>query len=145
MPPRLTFPRFDHIYKRCRLNADHSKDISCIFWKYLNDNRTESSSNRASLVALATVGAPALARAIHQPATQDSQQMYTGPDVAWSWPVYQRDGVIIAFARPDLAVTGSGLSSAAPVVDTASIALSSVQLLAPFLCVARQQWVAAKF
>ena len=51
--------------------------------------------------------------------------MYTGPDVAWSWPVYQRDGVIIAFARPDLAVTGSGLSSAAPVVDTASIALSS--------------------
>ena len=38
-----------------------------------------------------------------------------------------------------------GLSSAAPVVDTASIALSSVQLLALFLCVALQQWVAAKF
>src|SRR5438067_1177865 len=50
-----------------------------------------------SLVALATVGtAPAPARAIHQPATQDSQQMYmyTGPDAAWSWPedfLYQRD------------------------------------------------------
>jgi hypothetical protein len=29
------------------LNDDHSKDISCIFWKYLNDKRTESSSNRA--------------------------------------------------------------------------------------------------
>ena len=39
--------------------------------------------------------------------------------------LYQRDGAIIAFARPDLAVAGSGLSSAAPVVDTASIALSS--------------------
>jgi hypothetical protein len=39
--------------------------------------------------------------------------------------LYQRDGEIIAFARPDLAVAGSGLSSAAPVVDTASIALSS--------------------
>ena len=39
--------------------------------------------------------------------------------------LYQRDGAIIAFARPDLAVTGLGLSSAAPVVDTASIALSS--------------------
>jgi hypothetical protein len=38
-----------------------------------------------SLVALATVGtAPALARTIHQPAPQDSQQMYmyTGPDAA---------------------------------------------------------------
>ena len=33
--------------------------------------------------------------------------------------LYQRDGEIIAFARPDLAVAGSGLSSAAPVVDTA--------------------------
>ena len=31
--------------------------------------------------------------------------------------LYQRDGAIIAFARPDLAVAGSGLSSAAPVVD----------------------------
>ena len=39
--------------------------------------------------------------------------------------LYQRDGAIIAFARPDLAAAGSGLSSAAPVVDTASIALSS--------------------
>ena len=42
-----------------------------------------------SLAALATVGnAPALAGTIHQPATQDSQQMYmfTDPDVAWSWP-----------------------------------------------------------
>ena len=39
--------------------------------------------------------------------------------------LYQRDGEIIAFARPDLAVAGSGLSSAAPVVDTASTALSS--------------------
>jgi len=42
-----------------------------------------------SLAALATVStAPALARTIHQPATQDSQQnyMYTGPDAAWSWP-----------------------------------------------------------
>jgi nucleotide-binding universal stress UspA family protein len=29
----------------------------------------------------------------------------------------QRDGEIIAFARPDLAVAGTGLSSAAPVVD----------------------------
>jgi hypothetical protein len=39
--------------------------------------------------------------------------------------LYQRDGEIIAFARPDLAVAGSGLSSAVPVVDAASIALSS--------------------
>jgi hypothetical protein len=31
--------------------------------------------------------------------------------------LYQRDGEIIAFARPDLAVAGTGLSSAAPVVD----------------------------
>ena len=56
--------------------------------------------------------------------------------------LYQRDGEIIAFARPDLAVAGTGLSSAAPVVDTASTA---ALLLALFLCVARQQWVAAKF
>jgi hypothetical protein len=36
-----------------------------------------------ALIALVTVGAaPALARTIHQPATQDSQQMYmyTGPE-----------------------------------------------------------------
>ena len=32
--------------------------------------------------------------------------------------LYQRDGEIIAFARPDLAVAGTGLSSAAPVIDT---------------------------
>jgi hypothetical protein len=32
--------------------------------------------------------------------------------------LYQRDGEIIAFARPDLAVAGTSLSSAAPVVDT---------------------------
>ena len=31
--------------------------------------------------------------------------------------LYQRDREIIAFARPDLAVTGTGLSSAAQVVD----------------------------
>jgi hypothetical protein len=31
--------------------------------------------------------------------------------------MYQRDGEIIAFARPDLAVAGTGLSAAAPVVD----------------------------
>ncbi len=30
--------------------------------------------------------------------------------------LYQRDGEIIAFARPDLAVAGTGLSSAAPAV-----------------------------
>jgi hypothetical protein len=30
---------------------------------------------------------------------------------------YQRDGEIIAFVRSDLAVAGTGLSSAAPVVD----------------------------
>src|SRR5947208_16545814 len=87
-----------------------------------------------SLVALATVGtAPALARTIHQLATQDSQQMYmyTGPDTAWSWPdgsLYERDGEIIAFAQPDLAVPGSGLSSAAPVAETRSIALSAAAL-----------------
>ena len=37
-----------------------------------------------------------------------------------SWPdgfFYQRDGEIIAFVRSDLAVAGTGLSSAAPVVD----------------------------
>jgi hypothetical protein len=48
-----------------------------------------------SLVALATVGtAPALAGTIHQPATQDSQQMYmyTGPDAVWSLP----DGLFVA-------------------------------------------------
>jgi hypothetical protein len=48
-----------------------------------------------SLVALATVGtAPALAGTIHQPATQDSQQMYmyTGPDAVWSLP----DGLLVA-------------------------------------------------
>jgi hypothetical protein len=39
--------------------------------------------------------------------------------------LYQHDGEIIAFARPDLAVAGSGLSSAAPMLDTASTALSS--------------------
>ena len=31
--------------------------------------------------------------------------------------LYQRDGETIAFARPDLAVSGTGLSSVAPVVD----------------------------
>jgi hypothetical protein len=31
--------------------------------------------------------------------------------------LYQRDGEIIAFARLDLAVAGTGLSSAAPVLD----------------------------
>ena len=47
--------------------------------------------------------------------------------------LYQRDGEIIAFALPDLAVAGSGLSSAAPVVDTANIALCrAAQLLALF-------------
>jgi len=59
--------------------------------------------------------------------------------------LYQRDGAIIAFARPDLAVAGSGLSSAAPVVDTASTALSSGTITRSLLCVARQQWVATKF
>ena len=31
--------------------------------------------------------------------------------------LYQRDGEIIAFARPDLAVSGMGSLSVAPVVD----------------------------
>jgi hypothetical protein len=31
--------------------------------------------------------------------------------------LYQRDGETIAFARPDLAVSGTGSSSVAPVVD----------------------------
>ena len=31
--------------------------------------------------------------------------------------LYQRDGEIIAFARPDLAVSGTGSSSVAQVVD----------------------------
>jgi hypothetical protein len=35
--------------------------------------------------------------------------------------LYQRDGKIIAFARPDLAVAGTGLSSAAPGVDIRAI------------------------
>jgi hypothetical protein len=42
--------------------------------------------------------------------------------------LYQRDGAIISFARPDLAVAGSGLSSAAPVVDTASTAFERLHL-----------------
>jgi hypothetical protein len=34
--------------------------------------------------------------------------------------LYQRDGEIIAFARPDLAVSGTGSSSVAPVADISS-------------------------
>ena len=44
--------------------------------------------------------------------------------------LYQRDGEIIASARPDLAVAGSGLSSAAPVVDTV-LAYEAALLLHP--------------
>ena len=38
--------------------------------------------------------------------------------------LYQRDGEIIAFARPDLAVTGTGLSSAALEVDIRAMSVA---------------------
>jgi hypothetical protein len=67
--------------------------IQKIFHAYFGNTKMTTAQKvlpiALSLVALATVGtAPALARTIHQPATQDSQQMYmyTGPDAAWSWP-----------------------------------------------------------
>ena len=50
------------------------------------------------------------------------QQATSGSQVRWC-PLgltdflYQRDGEIIAFARPDLAVSGTGSSSVVPVVD----------------------------
>src|SRR5450759_269849 len=51
------------------------------------------------------------------------QQATSGSQVRWC-PLgltdflYQRDGEIIAFARPDLAVSGTGSSSVAPAVDS---------------------------
>ena len=74
-----------------------------------------------SLIALVTVGAaPALAR------PSISQNRSKCICIPAPMPcghglmdfLYQRDGEIIAFARPDLAVAGTGLSSAAPVVGT---------------------------
>jgi hypothetical protein len=65
--------------------------IQKIFHAYFGNTKMTNAQKvlpiALSLAALATVGA-ALARTIHQPATQDSQQIYmfTGPDAAWSWP-----------------------------------------------------------